>query len=78
VVMSRRLTLTGSTLRPRSAAFKAALCGEIAREVWPAVEAGDLRPVMDSTFALKDAGAAHARMDEGGHIGKIVVAVRPD
>ena len=78
VVMSRRLTLTGSTLRPRSAAFKAALCDEIAREVWPLVEAGDLRPVMDSTFALTDAGAAHARMDEGGHIGKIVLAVRAD
>jgi len=76
VVMSRRLTLTGSTLRPRSAAFKAALCGEIGREVWPLVEAGDLRPVMDSTFALTDAGAAHARMDAGGHIGKIVLAVR--
>ena len=76
VVMSRRLTLTGSTLRPRSAAFKAALCAEIAREVWPLVEAGDLRPVMDSTFALADAASAHARMDEGAHIGKIVLAVQ--
>jgi len=76
VVMSRRLTLTGSTLRPRSAAFKAALCAEIAREVWPLVEAGDLRPVMDSSFALADAASAHARMDEGAHIGKIVLAVQ--
>ena len=76
VVMSRRLTLTGSTLRPRSAAFKAALCAEIAREVWPLVEAGDLRPVMDSTFALADAASAHARMDKGAHIGKIVLAVQ--
>ncbi len=73
LVMSRRLTLTGSTLRPRSAAFKALLADEIAREVWPLVEQGELRPVMDSTFPLADAAQAHARMDAGAHIGKIVL-----
>jgi putative PIG3 family NAD(P)H quinone oxidoreductase len=74
VVMSRRLTLTGSTLRPRSAAFKAMVCAEIAQEVWPAVATGELRPAMDVTFPLADAAAAHARMDAGDHVGKIVLA----
>jgi NADPH:quinone reductase len=75
VVMSRRYTLTGSTLRPRSAQFKALLTQEIARNVWPFVEAGQLRPVMDATFALTDAAAAHARMEAGAHVGKIVLRV---
>lgn len=75
VVMSRRYTLTGSTLRPRSAEFKVLLAQEIARNVWPAVETGDLRPVMDRTFPLAEAAAAHARMEEGAHIGKIVLAI---
>ena len=74
-VMRRRLTLTGSTLRPRSAQFKALLTQEIARLAWPLVEAGRLRPVMDRTFALADAAAAHARMEQGAHIGKIVLEV---
>jgi putative PIG3 family NAD(P)H quinone oxidoreductase len=74
VVMSRRYTLTGSTLRPRSAEFKALLAQEIARNVWPFVEAGKLRPVMDRIFPLADAAAAHARMEAGAHIGKIVLA----
>lgn len=72
-VMSRRLTLTGSTLRPRSDAFKAALAAEIRRHAWPLVEHGELRPVMDSTFPLAQAAAAHARMESGEHIGKIVL-----
>jgi putative PIG3 family NAD(P)H quinone oxidoreductase len=74
-VMSRRLTLTGSTLRPRSNQFKALLAQEIAANVWPLVEAGKLRPVMDRTFSLAEAAAAHARMEAGDHIGKIVLAV---
>jgi len=77
VVMSRRYTLTGSTLRPRSAEFKALLTQEIARNVWPAVEDGGLRPVMDMTFPLAEAAAAHARMEAGEHVGKIVLAVAP-
>jgi putative PIG3 family NAD(P)H quinone oxidoreductase len=74
VVMSRRYTLTGSTLRPRSAEFKALLAQEIARNVWPLVEDGKLRPVMDRIFPLDEAAAAHARMEAGAHIGKIVLA----
>ena len=75
VVMSRRYTLTGSTLRPRSAEFKALLAQEIARNVWSAVETGELRPVMDRTFPLAEAAAAHARMEAGAHIGKIVLSI---
>lgn len=75
VVMRRRYTLTGSTLRPRSDAFKALLTQEIARHVWPLATRGELRPVMDSTFPLAEAAAAHAKMESGAHIGKIVLAV---
>ena len=75
VVMSRRYTLTGSTLRPRSAEFKTLLAQEIVRNVWPSVEAGELRPVMDRTFPLAEAAAAHTRMEAGEHVGKIVLAI---
>ncbi len=74
-VMRRRLTLTGSTLRPRDTAFKTLVADEIARTVWPHVEAGRLRPVIDRTFPLAEAAAAHARMEEGDHVGKIVLTV---
>ncbi|MGP7794677.1 NAD(P)H-quinone oxidoreductase [Sphingomonas sp. CLY1604] len=74
-VMRRRLTLTGSTLRPRDTAFKTLVADEIARTVWPHVEAGRLRPVIDRTFPLGQAAAAHARMEEGDHVGKIVLTV---
>ena len=74
-VMRRRLMLTGSTLRPRSNAFKALLAEEIIRNAWPLVEAGELRPVMDQVFPLTEAAAAHARMEQGSHIGKIVLKV---
>ena len=72
-VMRRRLTLTGSTLRPRSVAFKSAVADEIKRNVWSFVESGQLRPVMDRTFPLTEAAAAHARMENGEHVGKIVL-----
>ena len=75
LVMSKRLTLTGSTLRPRSDAFKTALRTEIQREAWPLVEDGTIRPIMDEIFALGDAAKAHARMEAGDHIGKIVLAI---
>ncbi len=75
MVMMRRLTLTGSTLRPRSDAFKAALADEIAATAWPLFTSGELAPVMDQTLALAEAGAAHARMEAGDHIGKIVLEV---
>ena len=72
--MRRRLTLTGSTLRPRSNEFKALLAQEIGRLAWPLVESGELRPVMDQT-PLAEAAAAHARMEWGGHVGKIVLTI---
>lgn len=72
-VMRYRLTLTGSTLRPRSVEFKTALAEEIRRSVWPFVESGQLRPVMDRTFPLAEVAAAHARMEAGQHVGKIVL-----
>ena len=75
VVMNRRYTLTGSTLRPRSKAFKALLAQEIAQHAWPLVEAGELRPVMDRSFPLAEAAAAHAHMEAGAHVGKIVLTV---
>lgn len=75
VVMSRRLTLTGSTLRPRSDVFKTLLAGEIEKNAWPLFEEGKLRPVMDRAFPLAEAAAAHARMEAGDHIGKIVLEV---
>lgn len=74
-VMRRRITLTGSTLRPRSKAFKAALASEIRETVWPLVVTGELRPIMDQCFALADAAEAHVRMEQGAHIGKIVLQV---
>jgi putative PIG3 family NAD(P)H quinone oxidoreductase len=76
-VMRKRLTLTGSTLRPRSAKFKALLADEIAANAWPLFAEGTLRPVMDRTFPLREAGGAHARM-EAGHVGKIVLEVCGD
>ena len=76
-IMARRLTLTGSTLRARPDAFKALLCDEIAKTVWPLVEEGRLRPEMDLSFPLDRAGAAHERMEAGDHIGKIVLEM-PD
>ncbi|HEX3422019.1 MAG TPA: NAD(P)H-quinone oxidoreductase [Sphingomicrobium sp.] len=74
-IMRRRLTLTGSTLRPRTIEFKTMVADEIAKTVWPYVEGGRLRPVIDSTFALDEAGAAQARMEAGEHVGKIVLEV---
>lgn len=74
-VMSRRLTLTGSTLRARSVEFKGLLADEIERNAWPFVERGKLRPVMDRNFPLAKAAAAHERMEAGDHIGKIVLEV---
>ena len=73
-IMRRRLMLTGSTLRPRNLEFKTMVADEIARAVWPHAE-GRLRPVIDSVFPLAEAAAAHARMESGEHVGKIVLSV---
>lgn len=75
-VMLRRLTITGSTLRPQSDAAKAAIAAELRAQAWPMVAAGRLRPIHDSTFPLTEAAAAHARMESSAHIGKIVLQVR--
>ena len=75
LVMSRRLTITGSTLRPRSVAFKGAVARELREKVWPLLEAGTVKPVVHGTFPLERAGEAHAAMESGQHIGKIVLTV---
>jgi NADPH2:quinone reductase len=74
-VMRRRLTLTGSTLRPRSVEFKTMVADEIAKTVWPYVEGGRLKPVIDSVFPLTQAAEAHARMEADVHVGKIVLEI---
>jgi NADPH:quinone reductase len=75
LVMMKRLTLTGSTLRPRSVAFKSLVADELHRTVWPHVEAGRLKPIIDRTFPLVETAAAHALMESGDHIGKIVLTL---
>ncbi len=75
MMMVKRLTLTGSTLRPQSDLAKAAIAQDLLEAVWPLVEAGKVTPVMDSEFDLFEAAAAHARMESSGHIGKIVMKV---
>ena len=75
LIMVRRLTVTGSTLRPQSVAAKAAIARELREKVWPLLDAGRVAPVMDSSFAFEKAADAHARMESSGHIGKIVLEV---
>ena len=74
-IMRRRLTLTGSTLRPRDTAFKSMVAEELAQTVWPHVEAGRLKPAIDRTYPLAGAPAAHERMEAGDHVGKIVLTM---
>lgn len=74
-MMMKRLTITGSTLRPQSDLAKARIADALRAQVWPLLEAGRLGPVMDSAFDLADASAAHTRMESSGHIGKIVLNV---
>ena len=76
-IMRRRLTLTGSTLRARSIDFKTMVADELARTVWPYVEGNRLKPAMDQAFPLAEAAAAHARMEAGDHVGKIVLTMDP-
>jgi NADPH2:quinone reductase len=75
LLMTRRLTHTGSTLRPRSVAFKATVAESLRDKVWPLLEAGTVATVIDSTFPFADAAGAHARMESSEHIGKIVLEV---
>ncbi len=74
-VMMRRLTITGSTLRPQSDQAKARIAAEVERHVWPMIAQGAFRVIVDSEFPLTDAPAAHWRMESSGHIGKIVLKV---
>lgn len=74
-LMTRRLTMTGSTLRPQSDLAKAQIARDLHEKVWPLLDAGRIGPVMDQEFTLEDASAAHARMESSGHIGKIVLKV---
>ncbi|MCE8538862.1 NAD(P)H-quinone oxidoreductase [Ruegeria pomeroyi] len=75
LMMVKRLTLTGSTLRPQSDLAKADIARDLREAVWPLLDAGRVAPVMDSEFDLSEAAAAHARMESSGHIGKIVLKV---
>lgn len=74
-VLRRRLTITGSTLRPRSVEFKAAIARNLRKEVWPLLESGAVKPVVFRSFPLEEAHAAHRLMESGEHIGKIVLTV---
>jgi len=73
LVLRRRLHITGSTLRPRPVAFKAAIAQSLKNKVWPLLEKGAIRPIIHSTFAAADAAKAHALMETNQHIGKIVL-----
>ncbi|HCQ66315.1 MAG TPA: NAD(P)H-quinone oxidoreductase [Rhodobacteraceae bacterium] len=74
-IMARRLTVTGSTLRPQSNIAKARIAAELREKVWPLLDTGRIAPVMDSEFPLAQAAAAHERVESPGHIGKIVLKV---
>ena len=74
-LMMRRLTITGSTLRPQSDLAKAEIAQQLRTHVWPLLASGQISPVMDQEFALADASAAHTRMESSKHIGKIVLKV---
>lgn len=74
-LMIKRQSVTGSTMRARSDVFKGMIADELFSEVWPAVENGELRPQMDQIFPLEEAALAHARIESGSHIGKIVLKV---
>lgn len=73
LVLRRRLTVTGSTLRARPVAFKAAIAQSLLKNVWPLLELGRIKPVIHSTFAAQDAGKAHGLMESNLHVGKIVL-----
>jgi NADPH2:quinone reductase len=74
-VMVKRLTVTGSTMRPRTTAEKGAIAAELREKVWPRLNAGECAPIIHATFPLAEAAAAHALMESGAHVGKIVLEV---
>jgi NADPH2:quinone reductase len=73
LVLRRRLTITGSTLRPRPVAFKAQIAASLKKTVWPWLEAGTVKPVIHQVFAAADAARAHELMESNRHIGKLVL-----
>jgi NADPH2:quinone reductase len=74
-ILRRRLTVTGSTLRPRSVAFKAAIVSKLREHIWPLLESSKIKPIVHRTFPLEDAVSAHELMESSAHIGKIVLKV---
>lgn len=76
-ILYRRLTITGSTLRPRTVEFKTSIASALRAKVWPLLDAGKVRPVIHSTFALAEASKAHALMESSAHVGKIMLRVAP-
>jgi NADPH2:quinone reductase len=74
-VMTKRLVITGSTMRPRTTAQKGAIAAELRARVWPALDAGRCAPVIHQVFPLAEAAAAHAMMESSAHIGKIMLRV---
>jgi NADPH2:quinone reductase len=77
-ILRRRLTVTGSTLRPRSIEFKSAVAAALRQQVWPLIDAKRIRPVIFKVFPLAEAASAHALMESGAHIGKIILEVGND
>jgi NADPH:quinone reductase-like Zn-dependent oxidoreductase len=74
-IMQKRLVLTGSTLRPRGADEKARLAAAVEKTVWPWIAAGKLKTVIDKTFPLDEAAKAHAQVESGSHVGKVVLTM---
>ena len=74
-VMQRRLTITGSGLRPRDVEFKRSIKKKLAQLVWPLLANGAIKPIIDKVFPMENAAGAHAYMEKGEHRGKIVLAV---
>ena len=74
-VLRQRLTITGSTLRPRSVAFKAAIAEQLLRRVWPLLESKSIRPIIHQIFPLEEAAQAHVLMETSTHVGKIMLQV---
>lgn len=75
-ILRRRLTITGSTLRARSVEIKGAIAQALKQKVWPLIEAGKIKPVIDRTFRLEEASAAHALMESSAHVGKIILEAK--
>jgi NADPH2:quinone reductase len=76
IMLMKRLTITGSALRPRPVVEKGAIAASLRAKVWPLIEAGKVKPVIDSVMPLAQAAAAHARMESSEHIGKIVLQLQ--